>query len=105
MQCCPRGFRQHCKRKKNIPRTTLHRPKPCAMLSERLCNVVLILLGHLCTGKTLCNVVPEGPDNIAQEKIQVMLSEQHLVTAFTYICTYNRSFTPKKIESNPFFTM
>ena len=64
MQCCL-----------NTPRTTLHRSKSYAMLSERLCSVVLILLGHLCTGKTICNVVPEAPDNIAQEKSCSMLSE------------------------------
>ena len=36
----------------------------------------------------LCNVVPEAPSNIAQEKIQAiqaMSFEQHLVTLFTYV--------------------
>ena len=56
MQCCPRCSRQHCIRK-------------------ILRNVVLILLGQHCTGKTLCNVVPEAPNNIAQEKIEAMSSE------------------------------
>ena len=31
----------------------------------------------------LCNVVPEAPSNIAQEKIQAMLFEQHLLILFT----------------------
>ena len=42
----------------------------------------------------LCNVVPEAPSNISQEKIQAIQGisfEQHLVTLFTYV--YIRSFT------------
>ena len=38
-----------------------------------------------CMGKTLCNVIPKAPDNMAHKKIQAMLSEQHLVFPFTYI--------------------
>ena len=86
MQNCPRGSRQHCIRKNlvqcclNTSGATLHRSKPFAMLSERLWNVVLILLGHLCTRKTLCNIVPEAPDNIAQEKVlfNVVLKLLHM---------------------------
>ena len=36
----------------------------------------------------LCNVVPQAPSNISQEKnhaIQGMLFEQHLVTLFKYV--------------------
>ena len=99
MKCCPRGSRQLCIRKNlvqcylNTLRTTFQRSKPYAMLSERLqatlhkkilCNVVLILLRQQCTGKTLCNVVLEAlSNNIVQEKIKAMSSEQHLVTLFT----------------------
>ena len=63
MQCCPRCSRQHCIRK-------------------ILCNVALILLGQHYIGKTLCNVSPEAPNDIAQEKIQAISSEQYLVTLF-----------------------
>ena len=45
----------------------------------------------------LCNVVPEAPSNISQEKIQAIQGisfEQHLVTLFTYV--YIRSFKKKK---------
>ena len=45
----------------------------------------------------LCNVVPEAPSNIAQEKnqaIQTMSFEQDLVTLFTEV--YIRSFMSKK---------
>ena len=35
----------------------------------------------------LCNVAPEAPSNIEQEKIQAMLFEQHLITVFTYVYT------------------
>ena len=38
------------------------------MLSEKLYNVVLILLGHLCKVAEDTNY-SEAPDNIAQEKI------------------------------------
>ena len=77
----------------NTPGTTfqccLGRWAPGNITQEKiLCNVVLILLGQHCTGKTLSSVVPEAPDNIAQEKIQAMLSEQHLVTPFIYIYIY-----------------
>ena len=64
MQCCLRGFRQLCIRK--IFRSVL--------------PTYAILV--------LCNVVPEAPSNIAQEKIQAiqaMSFEQHLVTLFTYV--------------------
>ena len=47
----------------------------------------------------LCNVIPEVPSNIAQEKIQAILAmpfEQHLVTLFTNL--YIRSFTSKKYK-------
>ena len=65
MQCCPKGSRQHCIRQNpvhccpNTPRTTLYRSKPYAMLSEMLCNGVLVLLGQLCTGQN-----PENPGNV-----------------------------------------
>ena len=68
-------FLYHCSL--NTFGTTLHRSKSYAMLWEStdnipqekiLCNVVLILLGQYCTGKT-CNIVWEAPDNIVQEKI------------------------------------
>ena len=60
IQCCPWGSRQQCTGKNPVQYClntlgTLHRLKPYAMLS---------LLSW---------------DNIAQEKIQAMLSEQHLV--------------------------
>ena len=46
-----------------------------------LFNVVLILFGEHCTGKTLCNVVQLAPDNIAPEKflfnVVLILLEQH----------------------------
>ena len=61
MQCCPRGSRQHCKRK-------------------ILRDFVLILLGQHCTEKTLCSVDREALDNIAEEKflfnVVLILSEQ-----------------------------
>ena len=66
MQCCPKVSRQF-------------------FTAKILFNVVLILMGQHCTQKTLCNVVPEALDNIAQEKIQVMSSEQHLVSLIIYI--------------------
>ena len=75
MQCCLRGSRQCC-------------------TGKILCNVVLILPGQQCTGKTLGIVFQGTPDNIAQEKIKAILSEQHLVTPFIYI--YARSFTSQK---------
>ena len=61
MQYCPRGSRQHCIRKNlvhfclNTPGTPLHR-------------------------KSLCNIVPEALDNIAQEKIlfNVVLKLLHM---------------------------
>ena len=100
------------------PQTTLHK--------KILSNFVLILLGQHCTGQNpmqccprgsrqlciskmfhsmltayailvLCNVVPEAPRNISQEKIQAiqgMSFEQPLVTLFTYV--YIRSFKSKK---------
>ena len=45
-------------------------------------------MGQHCTGKTLRSVVPEAQDNITQEKIQAMSSEQHLVTPFmcVWVC-------------------
>ena len=43
-------------------------------------------MGQHCTGKTLRSVVPEAQDNITQEKIQAMSSEQHLVTPCVYVC-------------------
>ena len=55
MQYCSKGSRQH-------------------YTGKIICNV-LILMGQHCTGKTLCIVVPEPQDNIAQEQIQAMLSE------------------------------
>ena len=42
----------------------------------------------------LCNVAPEAPSNIEQEKIQAMLFEQHLITVFTYV--YTRYFMSGK---------
>ena len=80
MQCCPRYFRQHCIRKNPVQSCLstlgqLHRSKPYLMLPKRLQttlhrkNVVLLHIEHYCTGKTLCNVVPEAQNNIAQEKI------------------------------------
>ena len=76
MQSCFRGSKQHYIRKTPVqcldtPRTTLHRSKSYTMFCERMCNVVLLLLG-----------------NIAQEKIQAVSSEQHLVTLFTYTYVY-----------------
>ena len=64
MQCCRKGSRKHC-------------------IGKILCNVVLILLGHHSIRNTLCNVVPESPNNIAQKEIQAMLSKKHMVNAFT----------------------
>ena len=74
--------RQHCTRKNPVQYclsslwTTLHRQKPCAMLSKRLQttlhrkNPVQCYLNTL--GMTLHNsVVQETPDNIAQEKNSV----------------------------------
>ena len=41
-----------------------------------MCNIALVLLGQHCTGKTLCNVVSEAPNDIAQENVvESMLSE------------------------------
>ena len=58
---------------------------PFTMFSEKfqtilqrkkiLRNVVVVLLGQHRTGKTLCNVIRNVPDNIAQEKPSAMLSE------------------------------
>ena len=74
MQCCPRGSRQLCIGK------TFH-----SMLTD-------------CAILVLCNVFPEAPSNISQEKnqaIQGMSFEQHLVTLVTYV--YIRSFTSTKM--------
>ena len=77
VQCCPRGSRQHCTGK---------------ILCKILCKVFFIFMGQHGTGKAYailsqrlhftdnrqhCSI---APDNIAQEKIQAMFSEQHLVT-------------------------
>ena len=49
---------------------------PCNIEQEKVpCSVVLIRLGQHCTRKTLCNVVLEAPDNIAQAKSFSLLSE------------------------------
>ena len=100
MQCCSRGSRQQYIRRNpvqcrlNTLGTTLHRPKPYAMLSELLqttlhkkilCNVVLIFLEQHCTRKTLCNVVPEAGNNIAQEKI----SRQCSLNNIWSLCLHN----------------
>ena len=101
--------------------TTLHK--------KILCNFALILLGQHCTGKNpmqccprgsrqlcikkifrsmlgayailvLCNVVPEAPSNIAQEKIQAiqaMSFEQHLFGHSLYICLYQVLHVKKNI--------
>ena len=45
----------------------------------------MLLQRQYCTGKPLYNVVPGAPDNIAQEKIQAMLSEQQLSSLRLYI--------------------
>ena len=42
----------------------------------------------------LCNVAPEAPSNIEQEKIQAMSFQQHLITVFTYV--YTRYFMSEK---------
>ena len=59
--------------------TTLHRSKPYAMLCERLqtklhpknpvqcCLKYSFTLDNIAQGTPLCNVVPEAPDNIAEE--------------------------------------
>ena len=85
--------------------TTLLRSTPFAMLSEKLQTTLhkknpvenpmqnfLHAHGSTWYRKSLCNAVPEAPlykyrqhcsiapDYIAQEKIQAMFSEQHLVT-------------------------
>ena len=73
MQCFPRGSRQLCVRK---------------MFHSMLTAYAILVL---------CNVVPEAPRNISQEKIQAiqgMSFEQPLVTLFTYV--YIRSFKSKK---------
>ena len=50
----------------------------------------------------LCNVAPEAPSNIEQEKIQAMSFQQHLITVFTYV--YTRYFMSGK-KKHAFFTM
>ena len=109
MQCWTWGSRQQCTGKNlvqcclNTLGTTWRRSKPSAMLSERLQTTLhrknpvqnpvqsfLHIHGTTWYRKSLCNIVPEAPfhrqhcsiapDNIAQEKIQAMFSEQHLVT-------------------------
>ena len=51
----------------------------------------------------LCNVAPEAPSNIEQEKIQAMSFQQHLITVFTYV--YTRYFMSGKKKHYAFFTM
>ena len=83
MQCCPRGSRQLCIKK---------------MFHSMLTAYEILVL---------CNVVPEAPSNISQEKnqaIQGMLFKQHLVMFFIYV--YIRSFMSKKykvISSSTFY--
>ena len=85
MQCFPIGSTQLCIRK---------------MFHSLLTTSAILVL---------CNVVPEAPNNISQEKIQAiqgMSFEQHLGTLFTYV--YIRSFTSKNkqkqvISSSTFF--
>ena len=58
-----------------------------------MCNVVLILLGQHFTGKTLCDVALQAPDNIVQEKIrsnvvQILLGQN--CTVKSYVQCYPR---------------
>ena len=69
MQYCPRGSRQLCIRK----------------IFHSMLTAYAILV--------LCNVVPEAPSNISQEKnqaIQGMLFEQHLIMLYMYISGSSR---------------
>ena len=65
-----------------------------AMLPERLQttlhkeNVPFNVNGLCNLAYAICNVLPQAPSNISQEKnhaIQGMLFQQHLVTLFTYV--------------------
>ena len=67
-----------------------------AMLPERLQttlhkeNVPFNVNGLCNLAYAICNVLPQAPSNISQEKnhaIQGMLFQQHLVTLFTYVYT------------------
>ena len=79
MQCCPRGSRQHC-------------------IVNILCNVDLILLGQRSTGKRYAMLSQRLQTTSYRKIIQAIqaMSEQHLVTLFTYVCI--RSFTSKKYK-------
>ena len=98
MQCCPRASRKLCTGKKSfsvltyyswdsisqvktLPNINLEAQDNNAQEQIQF-NLVLILLGQHCAGKSLCTVVQQGaPEEIAQEKIifnvVLILLKQH----------------------------
>ena len=103
MQCCPKCSSQNSVRKNFVQCSllvllgqnfTVENPMQCWPIdSTQLCirkmfHSMLAAYAIL----VLCNVVPEAPSNMAQEKIQAMqsiLSGQHLVTLFTYVYMFH----------------
>ena len=101
MQSCSRGSGQHFTGKNpvqccfNTPGTKLHRSKPYKILSERL----QIALQRKCPVQGCLNT---PGTTLHRKKIQAM----YYIYIYIYIYTHDiRSFTLKKIESNPCFTM
>ena len=103
MQCCPKCSSQNSIRK-NFVQCSLLVLLGQNFTAENPIQCCLIDSTQLCIRKTfhstlaayailvLCNVVPEAPSNIAQDKIQAMQAistEQYLITLFTYVYMFH----------------